>query len=145
MKNVIAIASLCVTLAGIALAQKEPHEGKEFYGWSCKNLAPYNTNRQFTAELTGPLKATKQMVVLVLWHEPDEAVWRGGLRRSMYLGGPNKGKLMENDWESHFTNGVKESHLQLGRMQTAHSAPTATLDGSSISGLTYPNRTTRPN
>jgi hypothetical protein len=95
----------------------DSHNGEQFYGWKCKNLAPLNVGRKASVELVGPVMEHRQesMVVTIWLDSPQEMAWRDAFRRSRYLGGPGKGKLMEDQWESHFTNGVKEATLTLSK------------------------------
>lgn len=95
----------------------DSHKGEQFYGWKCKNFVPLNADRKASVELVGPVMAHRQdsMAVTVWVHDPQEMAWRGALYRSRYLGGPEKGKFMEDQWESHFTNGAREATLNLSK------------------------------
>jgi TonB family protein len=95
----------------------DSHKGEQFWGWNCKDFMRVNTDRNASAELTGPVMVHHQqsMSVIVFLDNPQEMAWRSALNRSRYLGGPDKGKLMEDYWESNFTNGAREATLQLSK------------------------------
>jgi len=95
----------------------DSHKGEQFWGWNCKDFMRVNTDRNASVELTGPVMVHHQqsMSVIVFLDNPQEMAWRSALNRSRYLGGPDKGKLMEDYWESNFTNGAREATLQLSK------------------------------
>jgi len=108
-----------LTTAPVAVATTkssvDSHEGKEFDGWECKNLDTLKDGRTASVELFGPVMEHRResMLVTVWLHDPEEMGWRDAFYRSRYTGGPEKGKLMEDYWESHFTNGAEEATLHL--------------------------------
>ena len=95
----------------------DSHKGEQFWGWNCKNLEPLKAGRTASVELIGPVMAHRQesMAVTVWLDDPQEMAWRSALYRSRYLAGPEKGKFMEDYWESHFTNGAREATLNLSK------------------------------
>jgi hypothetical protein len=97
----------------------DSHKGEQFFGWVCKNFGRLSAfaDRRPTVELVGPVMDHRRegmMAIVWLWN-PQEEGWRSALYHPRYTGGPEKGKLMEDYWESHFTNGAIEATLNLSK------------------------------